>query len=115
MIEYEVLSGLLKYLKTKHLPTKHWSDSSSWKLAKYMYLIVFKKLKDTMKSARLIAISCDGMMSCDSGQWLSLHAYVVLDWIHILVLLHLSKVEGQGADVLIEVIVWALMSEGGLF
>jgi hypothetical protein len=114
MTEYEVLRGLLKCLKTKHLPKKHWSDNLGWELVEHMHLVVFEKLKDTVKSARFIAISCEEMTSCDSGQWLSMHAYIVLDWIHVPVLLHLSKVEGQGANALTEVIVWALMSEGGL-
>jgi hypothetical protein len=47
-------------------------------------------------------------------QWFSLHAYVVIDWIHILVLLYLSKIEGQGADALTKVIVRAPMLEAGL-
>ena len=79
-----------------------------------MHLIVLEKLKATIRSTRFIAISCDEVMSCDSGQWFSLHAYVVVDWVQVLVLLHLSKVEAQGVDALTEVIVRALISEGGL-
>jgi hypothetical protein len=79
-----------------------------------MHLVVLEKLKATVRAARFIAISCDEVTSCDSGQWLSLHAYVVIDWIRVPVLLHLSKVQGQKADALTEVIVRALMSEGGL-
>jgi hypothetical protein len=114
MMEYEALRDLLKCLKTKHLPTKHWSDNSGWELAEYMHLVVLEKLKATVRSARFIAISCDEVTSCDSGQWLSLHAYVIVDWIRVPVLLHLSKIQDQGADALTEVIIRALMSEGGL-
>jgi hypothetical protein len=114
MTEYEALRELLKCLRRKHLPTKHWLDNSGWELADHMHMVVLEKLKETIKSARFLAISCDEVTSCDSGQWLSLHAYVVLDWVRIPVLLYLSKVEGQGADALTEVIVRALMTEGGL-
>jgi hypothetical protein len=114
MTEYEALYELLKYLRTKHLPPKHWSNNSGWELADHMHMVVLEKLKETIRSARFLAISCDEVTSCDSGQWLSLHAYVVLNWVRVPVLLHLSKVQGQGADALIEVIVRALMTEGGL-
>ena len=33
----------------------------------YMYLVVLKKLKDTMRSTHFIAVSCDEVMLCDSG------------------------------------------------
>lgn len=75
-------------------------------------MVVLKKLKETVRSTRFLAISCDEVTSCDSGRWLSLHAYVVLDWVRDPVLLHLSKVQGQGADALAEVMVRALMTKG---
>ena len=65
-----------------------------------MHLVVLEKLKATIRSARFISISCDEVTLCDSGHWLSLHAYVVVDWVRVLVLLHLSKVQGQGTDAL---------------
>jgi hypothetical protein len=114
MTKYEVLQDLLKCLKTKHLPTKHWSDNSDWELAEHMHLVVLEMLKATIRSAHFIVISCDEVTLCDSGQWLSLHAYVVVDWVRVPVLLHLSKVQDQGADALTKVIVRALMSEGRL-
>ena len=54
------------------------------------------------------------MMSCNNSQWLCIHIYVVLDWIRVLLLLNILKVEGQGADSLFGMIVSALYEEGGL-
>jgi hypothetical protein len=42
MTEYEALRDLLKCLKTKHLPAKHWSDNSGWELAEHMHLVVLE-------------------------------------------------------------------------
>ena len=49
MIEYEALRNVLKYLRTKHLLMKHWSDNSDWELTEHMYLVVLEKLKETVK------------------------------------------------------------------
>ena len=100
MTKYEVLRDLLKCLKTKHLPMKHQSDNSGWELTEHMHLIVVEKLKDIVRSACFIAISCDEVTLCDSGQWLFLHTYVALDWVRAPILLHLPKVEDQGVDAL---------------
>jgi hypothetical protein len=71
-------------------------DNSGWELAKHMHLIVLDKLKDTARVACFIAISCDEVTLCDSGQWLSLHTYVVSDWIRIPVLLHYPRSRIKG-------------------
>ena len=93
MTEYKALRDLLKYLKIKHMPTKYWSDNFGWELAKHIYLVVLDKLKDNMRFVHFIAIFCDEVTSCDSRQRFSFHVHVVLDWICIPVLLHLSKVK----------------------
>ena len=71
-------------------------------------------MKEHVQQAQFVAISCDEVTSCDSGQWLCIHVYVVLDWVRISLLLNIAKVEGQGADSLFAMIESALLEEGGL-
>ena len=42
-------------------------DNSGWELAKHMHLIILDKLKDTMRAACFIAISCNEVTLCNSG------------------------------------------------
>jgi hypothetical protein len=67
-------------------------------MAHHMHLQVLQALREHVQKTRFLAIRCDEVTSCDSGQWLCIHIYVVLDWVRIPLLLNILKVEGQGAD-----------------
>jgi hypothetical protein len=79
-----------------------------------MHLQVLQALRDHVQQARFVAISLNEVTSCDNGQWLCIHIYVVLDWIKVPLLLNIVKVERQGDDSLFGMIESALQDEGGL-
>ena len=45
MCDYEREQYLLRHLKVKNLPRKHWSESSGWEMSEHIHVCVLAALK----------------------------------------------------------------------
>jgi hypothetical protein len=62
-----------------------------------------------------LSLTCDEISTIDNQSWLSIHAYVVQNWLRIPIFLSLGHVVvGSGVDNLTQVHMQALMHQGGL-
>ncbi len=115
MCDYERTMTLFLHLKVKNVPKKHWSETSGWEMSEHMHGCVLSALKSAVQSAFYIAISADEVTAVDNTGWIGVHVYTVERWEMIPHLLHLSLLgEDGGTDHLTNVIMDALVDEGGL-
>jgi hypothetical protein len=66
MCDYSSSRFFLEDLKVKHLPTKHWCESSSWDMTHYMHLSIFAALARTVLAARVISVTADEVTGVDN-------------------------------------------------
>ncbi|KAG0595345.1 hypothetical protein M758_UG159300 [Ceratodon purpureus] len=84
-------------------------------MAEYMFLQVKAGILKEVSSASYIALSADETSTLDNGSWISIHAYVVKDWVRVPYLISLEQVvDGAAAINLTAVLIKALKSGGGL-
>jgi len=84
-------------------------------MAEHLYGFFIVALKAVVQFASVISISADEVTVVDNTSWIGVHVYVMNGWEREPHLLHLSCVFDAGtADHLTEVIMHALMAEGGL-
>jgi hypothetical protein len=98
-------------------PKKHWSLSSMWGMAEAMHHVFRMKVKEFLLAARFIAMSADEVTSVDNASWISIHAYVVVDFVRMPLLLALERVvasDKAGSDHVTKVIMVALLGPSGL-
>lgn len=115
MIDYERSESLLRFLRVKNMPSKHCSESAGWEMSGHLHLVVLRRLKEVVKSAKFISISADEVTAVDHTSWLGVHVYMMENWERIPYLLHHSHVTESGrSDYLTSVIMQSLMGEGGL-
>jgi hypothetical protein len=115
MCDYEREQYLLRHLKVKNVPIKHWSETSGWEMAEHLHGCVLAALKGVVQSARIISISVDEVTAIDNTSWVGVHVYAMRSWERMPHLLHLSYVSESGtSDHLTSVIMHALLDEGGL-
>ena len=81
MVEYESCIHLYKLLNVPDLPVAYWCNNSGWTMAAYMYKQVCSEMKRLIGAARYFAVIVDEVTSVDNGNFLSLHVYVVQDWV----------------------------------
>jgi hypothetical protein len=115
MCDYEREQYLLRHLKVKNVPIKHWSETSGWEMAEHLHGCVLAALKGVVQSARIISISIDEVTAIDNTSWVGVHVYAMRSWERMPHLLHLSCVSESGtSDHLTSVIMHVLLVEGGL-
>jgi hypothetical protein len=115
MYDYEREQYLLRHLKVKNVPRKHWSETSGWEMGEHVHGYVLAALKVVVQSARIISISVDEVTTVDNTCWVEVHVYAVQSWERMPHLFHLSCVYESGTfDYLTNVIMHVLLSEGGL-
>jgi hypothetical protein len=84
-------------------------------MAEFMHQEVLKVTKATMGVVHYVALSCDEVSIVDNQFWLSMHCYVMYNWVRIPILIFLDRVvEGSRSDNLTKVIMKALMIGGGV-
>lgn len=81
--KYENMSKLLQFLDVKDFPKTHWSNSIGWEMTSYMHELVVKKTRDLVQVARFISFSYDEVTTLDQQFWVSIHAYMIENWLHI--------------------------------
>jgi len=65
----------------KNFPKTHWSNSIGWEMTSYMHELVVKKTMDLVQVAKFISFSYDEVTTLDQQSWVSIHAYVVENWL----------------------------------
>jgi len=76
---------------------------------------VLSALKAVVQSANFVSISANEVTTVDHTSWIRVHVYIVNLWKRVPHLLHLSCVfDCRIADHLTDVIMHALLGEGGL-
>jgi hypothetical protein len=84
-------------------------------MAKFMHQVVMRATKVIGQVAYYVALSYDKVSTVNNQEWLSIHYYVVQNWVRIPILISLERVVvGLRNDNLIKVIMEALMIGGGL-
>jgi hypothetical protein len=115
LVHYESLLQLYQYIDVPNLPRMHWSDSSGWQMAEFLYAEVRDAIKVQCSDAPFFAVTCDETTSCDNGSWMSIHAYICQDWSRIPLLIGLKRIiEAPNADHLTSVVLEALQSGAGV-
>ena len=117
MCDYEREQYLLRHLKVKNVPQKHWLETSGWEMSEHLHASVLATLKEVIQSARIISISADEVTAIDNTLWLGVHVYAMKSWERVPHLLHLSCVsdgDGGTVDNLTDTIMFSLLGEGGL-
>lgn len=116
MTEFEARFELYEFLEVPELPRKHWADGSGWVMAEHLYDFVKQKNKSLISSAAYWALSADETSACDNSSWIAIHAYVMVNWCRVPLLLSIQKLDPDGATAnkLTTVIMGALSSGGGV-
>lgn len=115
VLEYQSRQELYRFLQVPNNPSKHWSTSSGWEMADYMYEEVKGAIKNEISTARFVAMSADEVTTVDNGSWISVHAYIVKNWVRVPYLVGLKHlVDGATSDNLTVEIVKCIESGGGL-
>jgi hypothetical protein len=115
MLEYEHMRGLLEQLGWPKFPIKHWCDTSGWEMAESLYNVVQNCTKVVVSGAKFLSLSWDEVSTVDNQSWISIHAYVLVDWERVSLLLSLERLtEGSNAAHITKVIVNAVVRDGGL-
>jgi len=84
-------------------------------MATYMYKLVMDKTKRLIGAARFLTVTVDEVTAVDNSNFLSVHAYIVWDWIRIPLLIALQRVEcSPTAENLTDLIVGSVRTGGGL-
>ncbi len=80
-----------------------------------MYQQVQKTIIQSIQSTQFLACSCDEVRTIDNGSWICVHAYVVVGWTKVSILICVDWiVDGSGSNNLIEVIMNSMMKGGAL-
>ncbi len=91
LIDLEAIKLLFLFLKVKHIPKKHWNNTTRWDIVETMHHITFTAIKDVIHVTRCIAITCDKIMTINNQSWVNIHAYLVNVLKHIPILLNMES------------------------
>ena len=59
MVDYERSEVLLKHIRVKNMPARHWSENIGWKMSKHLHLLVLSCLRYVIQSIQIFSISYD--------------------------------------------------------
>jgi len=84
-------------------------------MAKYMYQQVVFEMRRLIQVAHFIAVTIDEITTVDNSSWLSIHVYIVQEWVRVLLLVSLQRMEcSPNIDNLTKLIIESVRSGGGL-
>jgi hypothetical protein len=84
-------------------------------MAESLYNVVQNRTKVVVSRAKYISLSCDEVTTVDNQSWISIHAYVLVDWERVLLLLSFERLtEGSTTSHITKVIVNDVVRDGGL-
>jgi hypothetical protein len=115
MTDFSNSRELLQQLEVPECLKKHWSEGSGWQMVEIMANVVSERTMQVLSDANFLSISADEVTSVDNTSWLSLHVYACQPWKRVPILLSLQRtVDGEGVDVVREMITSSLEFHGGL-
>jgi hypothetical protein len=89
MVEYESKKALYSFINVPKSPKMHWFDTIGWIMVEFMYVHVTKVIVATISIANYVALTCDEVNIMDNGSWISIHTYVMQNWVKVPMLLSL--------------------------
>jgi deoxyribodipyrimidine photolyase-like uncharacterized protein len=77
----------------------HWFDSSSWVMVEFMYAQMINKILGIDSTFNYAVLTCDELNIVDIKSWISIHAYVMQNWVKLPMMIFLQKfVDGARVD-----------------
>ncbi len=64
--KFESLKDLYLPLNVKNNPRKHWTNSSGWKMAKFIHEVVLQNMKTIVQDCTFFALNADEVMTIDN-------------------------------------------------
>lgn len=84
-------------------------------MAKYLYVEVVDEYKKRIKSINFFVVSIDEVTIVDTNSWISVHVYIVEDWVRVSYLIALEEIQDTPtSNILIQVILAPVEGGGGL-
>jgi len=76
-------------------------------MAEFMHRVVMKAIRAVLQITHYVAFNCDEVSTINNQSWLSIHCYVVENWVRIPILISLDRVvttlQVQGSENIIKV------------
>jgi hypothetical protein len=115
MLEYEAQKDLFDFLNLEESLKMHWTNNYGKVMAQHMHGIILEVTQFAIGATQYLSLICDEVNTIDNQSWLSVHAYVVQNWLKILIFLSLEFVVVRlSVDNLTLILMQALMHQGGL-
>lgn len=115
MLEYEFLRSLFEFLVVPRNFKKHWNDNFGWQMAEFINQDMLRAIVKVVVVAQYVALSYDEVSTLDNQSLLSIHCYVVQNWVKIPIFISLDQVlEGNGNDNLTKMIMEVFTIGGGM-
>jgi hypothetical protein len=115
MLEYEAQKDLFDFLNLEESPKMHWTNNSSRVMAQHMHGIILEATQFAIGATQYLSFICDEVSIIENQSWLSVHAYVVQNWLKLPIFLSLEcVVVKSNADNLTLILMQALMHQRGL-
>jgi hypothetical protein len=109
MEKYEKKKSLYSFLGVPKNLKMHWFDSCSWVMVEFIYAQMINKILGIVSVFNYVALTCDEVSTIDIGSWISIHVYVMQNWVRLPMMISLQKVvDGPRVDNLTIVIMEAL-------
>ncbi len=97
------------------MPKKHWFNILGWEMARNIYDVVLKCIKEMIKGFPFLVISTNEVNTSNTKSWICIHGYILENWQQIPILLNLEKVtNGVIAENIYNVIIQTLLIQRGL-
>ena len=113
--DYPSYCDVLSFLDCPLIPFKHWSVSTGWGIAECLQFVVQNQIKVALAQCEFFSLTCDEVITVVCQTWISIHVYVVNEFVCVPMLLTLERVTvGAGSYNLTTVLVEALQQLGGL-
>jgi hypothetical protein len=114
MSDYPLAQTLLQFLNYE-LPKKHWGENSGWEIASSLKWAIEEQIREDIKRANFISISCDEVTSTANESWISIHVYLCETWARKPLLLCCKQISVDcNAENVAQIVIEALMVEGGM-
>ncbi len=83
MLEYEVQKDLFDFFIFEKSPKMHWKNNYGRVMAQHMHGIILEATQFVIGATQYSSLICDEISTIDNQSWLSVHAYVVQNWLKL--------------------------------
>ena len=66
-------------------------------MVEHLYNFFKQKIRSLVSTAMFFALSADETTACNNTSWIAIHAYIMVNWYHVLLLLTIQKMDSNGA------------------